>query len=187
MARESSPRSRQGDQMNLLESELVKKCFGCSRDFICPVRHLEPTRESKPDYRCLSVRVLDAMQRPINVGDRCLAWTVGLTAGWTEWTCYENTILGSACWHPNYLRLPDAFQKRECERSCSNTHSLLGRNPCPCSCHQWPSCAGEKPTKREPPSAIEEKMADFLVRWRIVGNESMNDLRELVRMARKSA
>lgn len=93
--------------MNILDNELVRRYFWCN-----------PGCESwESHYSHMAHRVLLAMQEPIRKGERYLYWSLDYPESWVEQTQTND----DDSFHPLKLRLPDRFQKRECECICHNT------------------------------------------------------------------
>lgn len=135
---------------SILDNELVKKYFGCCPEFTCAVNHY---RKDKPetwiDYRCISERIIRAMQEPIRKGERIL-----LTHDNGK-TWEETTMAGQADepFHPNCLRLPGKFQGPICTHdgclSCSKCgitwtsgHEVIPRLECQ---HQLSCASRDRP------------------------------------------
>lgn len=98
---------------SLLDNELVRKYFGCD---IRGVQTLCDHFNQQNCHKSMSYRVLQAMQQPIRKGERYL---VGTHKDSDIWRIVEKTWEGTEIkgWHTAYLRLPDVFQKQECEHS----------------------------------------------------------------------
>ena len=96
---------------NILDNELVLKYFGDnSRDPFCNQR--------------MAYNILRAMEEPIKKGDKYLELMVNgivrekLAEG-VSYVVYGDPL------HPYYLRLPDRFQKQECDCKCHSVHAGL--------------------------------------------------------------
>ena len=89
--------------MKILDNELVRRYFG----------------DEDTDNPCtpcgIALYVLTAMEEEIKVGEKCLALTYGIPGSvqWQEATMTQELLIG--WYHPFYLRLPEKFQKKECE------------------------------------------------------------------------
>jgi hypothetical protein len=188
--------------MNILDHELVKKYFGCSPELNYPHDCLE--------FR--SKRVLDAMQQPIKKGERYLEVNrMGCEFRIREKEC-DGNIFGV---HFYELRLPDAWQGKECEHtwvknsgeSCykCNEHRceaqpIDGKTWCQCRQHKpapetfHPSLTCEcskgdrhhlKTSDCYRPSSAVEEKIQAMCANVTVPSKFESELRELVRLARE--
>lgn len=118
----------------LLDNELVKKYFGgndhnpscgCFADSGKIVPH--PECKSKLPKEMLALRILEAICQPIKKGELAI-WHRQVDNDWIsgEW---DGTEL--VPFHPYAMRLPDAYQKKECnhcmsiERPCVSCGEML--------------------------------------------------------------
>lgn len=92
--------------MNLLQDKLVQKYFGCKSE--CYVPGFMDYHLSELESWHLSVKLLDAMQQPIQKGDRYLCLQIGSDDVYDLVSNFDCVV-----YHPHYLRLPDAFQKQD--------------------------------------------------------------------------
>lgn len=128
--------------MDILNNTLVRKYFRCREH-----TWLFSTECFNCSDSAMSYRVISAMQEPIKKGEKYLFWISschGLGAKipesyFEEWTCgEEQKRIGVGyiednfdSYHPQALRLPDRFQKRECpERiTCECGMAVLHPDP----------------------------------------------------------
>lgn len=101
---------------SILDNELVNKYFPCPDS---SPKH-QHNYSSAGWCRALQADlVLRAMQEPIKYGEDYLSDRIN-----EIWNRCHNTTNGLVGFHPHELRLPDKFQKRECE--CAKTdHEYL--------------------------------------------------------------
>lgn len=184
---------------DILDNELARKYFGCRA--VCTQEHFINVGYSEHG-RCMSARILDAMQQPILKGERYLKITI-------LGDILENIAEYDLSPYANYLRLPDAFQKqdsREPDYLCDVCHRMASKHiaceiphkptPSPekCECErgraQWHG-HNEKCAIYKPKDAVEEKIiniCDEIARcW--INREFVTasfQLRDLVRLARES-
>lgn len=154
--------------MNLLENPLILKYFGC------PPEHNHYHQETV--QRCkesLAFKILTAMQEPVKKGDRYIVthddgntWSEDKRANEFLPTDYDGY------WHPNVLRLPDSFQRKDCE-DCGTLPGITDPKWCKCSCH------GKKDPVEEKIQEIVAKADDFDQEW------IKTELASLVNLVRK--
>lgn len=188
-------RNLYGGQVTLLENELVRKYFKAEACIHVP---LSGTCDG-----CVALRILKAMQQPIQKGNRLLV--IG-----TDSLIYEtDAIKDHNGIHPFDLRLPDAFQKQEKEcdgiatwkeshcpgctaKQISRRCFEINRPPEKCFCG-GSDMDGHIPTEghdtHRPKDAVEEKIKYIRDGWaNPFGTKAEFEavLRDLVRLAKES-
>lgn len=129
--------------MNILDNELVRKYFaGCD--------HASDSFNSGCLCRLnYAAKILRAMQQPIREGDRMLrVASTGFVDDQTAGGLIDDPL------HFEYLRLPDRFQKAECQ-ICNGEYILFSRVGAiwnVCGKHLRPNCNPPKPD-----DAVEKK------------------------------
>lgn len=147
----------------LLANPLIQKYFGCEGQSCVDKHYYYPC-----PYMCR--RILQAMCEPIKPMEQALQYQ-GSSAGHWQILMTNGTGKTIEGWHPNDLRLPDAFQtKRLCYCGC-------GCNAC---CHP----------QVEKPDPVEEKileLAHAFHSWiaRSGERDIRKELRDLVALARE--
>lgn len=109
--------------MNILENEMVRKYFWCNienHDYIYP----ETGGRICACRKTMAMRILQSMQQPIKKGEQYLNI---LAFDPAEWYVYDQQSYDiDESLHLYCLRLPDRFQKQECE--CTD----LRKSTCGC-------------------------------------------------------
>lgn len=127
--------------MNILQNELVLKYFRHCQSDVCGCANWTDT---------IAGEVIEAMQHPIKKGERYLCLQVG-----TEniYVLKEEVVDRDEPIHPYYLRLPDAFQKQECDHrpECRDCGKAFPK-PAPTSerTHPYVWKGEDKPTEKCP-------------------------------------
>lgn len=139
---------------NILDNELVKKYFGVN----------EPEPYYGHGWGRTAQAVLHAMQEPIRLHEKHLQILE------SNGEIIEiQTSIEYFGFHPYHLRLPDKFQKRECESHCCEYHKIHD-----CTC---------QPQRDE----VEEKIEWLVSNMPDITKQLWKEhLRELVRLAKKS-
>lgn len=198
--------------MTILDNELVRKYFGCRA--VCTEAHFINVGYDEHE-RCMSFRILAAMQQPIRKGERYLWWF----SDKVEEKISDVDSLGcDETAHPHCLRLPDAHQKQDSKCHCPNYMWHVDHTMCPLN-HPtprpnlrtaneigqgvWPS--GTSPEKssqdprckctmrpcwhgESPKDAVEEKIIEIekLIPSNYIFGLIEKKLRDLVRLARET-
>lgn len=180
--------------MKILEAELIRKYFG-SEHKGCP----EGCDYVHADAR--ATRVLTAMTEQIKIGELYLQYGAG---EWKEMTL-ETTTQPLLVFHAYQLRLPDRWQKKECDhrkgdawfgviQECIDCHVLRNVDypkpqPAPNIDHIDSKTWNDEFNKAHKPSdAVEEKIKEITHVWTpgsMEANDMSKQLRELVRLVRE--
>lgn len=180
--------------MNLLENELIWKYFK-----ECDYDH----DHESANAHCVALNILQSMQEPIKKGERALEWA---EVCWREIVIRDETYIGSAEFHPTILRLPDRFQKQECDCICHRNSGVWHNKPCDCAYNppkpepeKCYACEGRNDCKpggwqpvcefhlRNPPKPkdeVEDKIMSIVAPFVHGGDKMEKLLRELVELAR---
>ena len=177
--------------VTLLDNELILKYFGEN----------DSRSQDRRTNWAMSARILRAMQEPIKKGERCLIIYIDSTIG--EYV-NDGMADGEKNIHPQYLRLPDRFQKQERPTCCCGESNTIHRIDGPCYQIDKPTPEPEKciydhgeflvPHTCKPKDAglanawkpkdeLDEKIRKIWVDC--TQDEGVKRIRELVEMARK--
>lgn len=119
---------------SLLDNALVLKYFGCEEGF-----YSGDTRQDR------AYRVLQAMEQPINLGDKVIYCTGVLGGQPLEGMARE--IWKEGDFHPHTLRLPSRFQTQGMKE---------------CDCPPCRNCGVVPLAHQPPPSEVEEKIEEII-------------------------